>query len=45
MILFLCLQGGREVKDFLEYIARESTHELTGYNRDGKKKKTKKTEL
>ena len=33
------LQGGREAKDFIKYLARESTNPLTGYNRDGKKKK------
>jgi protein disulfide isomerase family A protein 3 len=43
MILYL-LQGGREVDDFLKYLAKESTDELAGYKRDGKKKK-KKTEL
>ncbi|XP_062595206.1 protein disulfide-isomerase A3-like [Saccostrea cucullata] len=36
--------GGREVDDFLKYLAKESTDELNGYKRDGKKKK-KKTEL
>lgn len=38
-------QGGREVKDFLKYLAAESTDELQGYNRDGKKKKAKKEDL
>jgi protein disulfide isomerase family A protein 3 len=36
-------RGGREVDDFLAYIAKEATDELKGYKRDGKKKK--KTEL
>lgn len=35
--------GGREVKDFVKYIAQHSTDGLKGYDRDGKKKK--KTEL
>jgi protein disulfide isomerase family A protein 3 len=39
-------QGGREVKDFIEYLAKEATDELSGYDRAGKKKKsTGKTEL
>lgn len=39
-------EGGREVKDFLKFIAEKSTNELKGYNRDGKKKKKDdKTEL
>jgi len=38
-------QGGREVNDFIKYLAREATDELSGYSRDGKKKKSKKTEL
>jgi len=37
-------EGGREVKDFIKYIAKEATNELSGYGRDGKKKKSK-TEL
>lgn len=37
-------QGGREVTDFVKYLAKETTDEMKGYNRDGKKKK-KKTEL
>jgi protein disulfide isomerase family A protein 3 len=32
-------EGGREVADFLKYLAKESTDGLKGYNRDGKKKK------
>lgn len=38
-------EGGREVDDFIKYIARESTTPLKGYTRDGKKVKGKKTEL
>uniref|UniRef100_A0A915DI42 Protein disulfide-isomerase n=1 Tax=Ditylenchus dipsaci TaxID=166011 RepID=A0A915DI42_9BILA len=40
-------QGGREVKDFIKFIAQHSTTELNGYTRDGKKKKaaTKADEL
>ncbi|XP_067667289.1 protein disulfide-isomerase A3-like isoform X1 [Haliotis asinina] len=38
--------GGREVDDFLKYLAKESTNPLKGYDRNGKKvKKSKKTEL
>ncbi|CAD5116862.1 DgyrCDS5703 [Dimorphilus gyrociliatus] len=37
-------EGGREVKDFLKYLAKESTDPLVGYDRNGKKLK-KKTEL
>jgi len=33
-------EGGREVKDFLKYLAKESTDGLQTYDRDGKKKKT-----
>lgn len=33
-------EGGREVKDFITYLAKESTNPLKGYDRDGKKKKT-----
>lgn len=42
------LQGGREVDDFLKFLAKEATNELNGYNRSGKSKggkKKKKTEL
>nr|KAG5687234.1 hypothetical protein BaRGS_010902 [Batillaria attramentaria] len=41
------LQSGREVDDFIKYLARESTNELQGWDRKGKKKggKKKKTEL
>lgn len=39
-------EGGREVKDFIKYLAKESTDELQGYDRNGKKKKGgKKQEL
>lgn len=31
--------GGREVKDFISFIAKHATDELKGYSRDGKKKK------
>ena len=41
----MLLQGGREVKDFIKYLAKESTDGLKGWNRDGKKKKSKKSEL
>lgn len=37
-------EGGREVDDFIKYLARESTNELKGYDRSGKKIKSK-TEL
>jgi hypothetical protein len=43
--LLFSLQGGREVDDFIRYLARESTSPLQGYGRDGKKVKPKKTEL
>lgn len=36
-------EGGREVDDFIKYLAKESTNPLEGYSRDGKK--SKKTEL
>ena len=32
-------EGGRDLNDFINYIAKHSTHELVGYSRDGKKKK------
>lgn len=38
----LYCQGGREVDDFIKYLARESTDGLSGYDRDGKKIKKKK---
>ncbi|KAK2192902.1 hypothetical protein NP493_21g11061 [Ridgeia piscesae] len=31
--------GGREVKEFIKYLAKEATDPLSGYDRDGKKKK------
>jgi hypothetical protein len=31
--------GGREVADFIKYLAKESTDPLLGYSRDGKKQK------
>jgi len=31
--------GGREVNDFIKYLAKESTDPLTGYDRSGSKKK------
>lgn len=34
--------GGREVDDFVKYLAKEATTELKGYTRSGGKKKTKK---
>lgn len=37
-------QGGREVDDFIKYIAQHSTDGLKGYDRDGKKKKKSKTD-
>jgi len=33
-------EGGRDVQDFVKYIAKHSTQELKGYSRDGKAKKT-----
>lgn len=38
-------EGGREVDDFIKYLARESTDQLSGYDRSGKKIKQKKSEL
>jgi protein disulfide isomerase family A protein 3 len=38
-------EGGREVDDFIKFLAKESTEPLSGYTRDGKKVKGKKTEL
>lgn len=37
-------QGGREVNDFIKYIAKEATNELKGWDRDGNPKNDK-TEL
>jgi len=33
------LQGGREVDDFIKYIAKHDTNELKGWDRKGKPKK------
>jgi len=40
-------QGGREVNDFIQFIAKEATQPLKGFDRQGKKLKAKKasTEL
>ncbi|XP_054158254.1 protein disulfide-isomerase A3-like [Oppia nitens] len=38
-------EGGREAQDFLQYIAKQSTNELAGYDRSGNKKETQKEEL
>lgn len=41
-------EGGREVDDFIKYLAREATDGLTHFTKDGKKKggkKDKKVEL
>lgn len=38
-------EGGREVDDFIKYIAKEATTPLTKYSRDGKKIKQKKVDL
>lgn len=45
--VILCQQGGREVDDFIKYLAKEATSEMKGFDRKGKKKgeKKKKTEL
>uniref|UniRef100_A0A1I8B5H5 protein disulfide-isomerase n=1 Tax=Meloidogyne hapla TaxID=6305 RepID=A0A1I8B5H5_MELHA len=37
-------QGGREVNDFIKFIAEQATNPLKGYGRDGKKKKAKKAD-
>jgi protein disulfide isomerase family A protein 3 len=36
-------EGARVVDDFIEYLAKEATEPLNGYDRDGLKKKSKKT--
>jgi len=36
-------EGGREVDDFIKYLAKEATEPLNGYDRNGSKKKGKKT--
>lgn len=33
-------EGGREVDDFLKYVAKHATNELKGYDRKGNQKKT-----
>ena len=33
------LQGGREVDDFIQYLAKESTDPMKGFDRKGKKQK------
>jgi protein disulfide isomerase family A protein 3 len=41
-------EGGREVEDFIKYLAKESTEPLSGFDRSGKKtadKKKSKTDL
>ncbi|CAF2527917.1 unnamed protein product [Rotaria sp. Silwood2] len=35
--------GGREVDDFIKYLAKEATEPLQGYDRNGSKKKSQKT--
>jgi len=37
--------GGRELDDFVKFIAQKATSELKGFNRDGKKKKSDKSDL
>lgn len=34
-------EGGREVNDFIEFIAKHATEELNGYDRKGNKKEAK----
>jgi protein disulfide isomerase family A protein 3 len=34
-------EGGREVEDFIKFLARESTEPLNGWDRSGKKTKSK----
>lgn len=38
-------EGGRDAKDFVKYLAKHASKELSGYNRDGSKKDGAKTEL
>jgi protein disulfide-isomerase A3 len=38
-------EGGRDVDDFIKYIAKHATNELRGYDRSGNEKKNEKTEL
>ena len=35
-------QSGREVNDFIKYLAKEATEPLTSYDRDGNKKSSGK---
>ena len=42
---FSFFQGGREVSEFIKYLAKEATEPLNGYNRDGSKKKITDGEL
>jgi len=37
-------EGGREVDDFIKYLAKESTEPLNGYDRNGSKKSKKTTD-
>jgi protein disulfide-isomerase A3 len=34
-------EGGREVDDFIKYIAKHSTNPLSGFTKEGKAKKQK----
>uniref|UniRef100_T1JE30 Protein disulfide-isomerase n=1 Tax=Strigamia maritima TaxID=126957 RepID=T1JE30_STRMM len=38
-------EGGREFDDFVKYISKHATNELKSFDRSGKKKKSKKSEL
>lgn len=38
------LQGGRDIDDFIRYIAKQATNELKGFDRKGNPK-SEKTEL
>jgi protein disulfide-isomerase A3 len=40
----IAYSGEREVKDFIKFLAKESTSPLNGWERDGKKKKVEKKE-
>lgn len=42
-MFFFFLQEGRDLDDFLKFIAKRATNELKGYDRKGKEKQ--KTEL
>lgn len=39
LVSIFFLQGGREVDDFIKYIAKHATNELKGWDRKGKPKK------